>query len=129
MAARIPAVTRTRGRLETALVMRAMDYGLWTMDQRLLTTRGARRGAPLLSQSEREQRTPGGDGDVMLAADRVGDGAGRHHAADGHLPQQGAGPGVERVEVALAAAAEQEIGRRGQHPGVGDVGHLEVPLL
>ena len=35
---------------------------------------------------------------------------------------------IERVEVSIAAAAEQEIGIRGEDAGVGDIGHLEFPL-
>ena len=45
------------------------------------------------------------------------------------LPQQRAGARVERLEVAFASAREQQVRGRRQDAAVGDVGHLELPLL
>src|ERR671926_1095938 len=59
----------------------------------------------------------GGHGDVLLAVDAVGAGAGVVVAAALELPEQVAGLGVERVELAGGLAAEDEVAGGGQKRG------------
>ena len=50
------------------------------------------------------------------------------HRPEAALPQQRAGARVERLEIAFAAAGEQQIGRGRQDAAVGEVVHRERPL-
>ena len=84
---------------------------------------------PSVLEAEGDQRVARNHRDVLLAVDRVGDRPVDDLAAEARLPQHGAGARVERVEVAFAAAGEQQVGRRGQDAAVGDVELLELPLL
>ena len=63
----------------------------------------------LLAQPEHAQRQTRDRGHVLLAVDLVGDRAADDLPAEARLPQQRAGARVERLEVALAAAGEQQV--------------------
>src|ERR1700733_9543575 len=54
----------------------------------------------------------GGDGDVLLAADRVADRRCVHARAEVEVPQVLPGLRVDRVEPAVALAEEREVARR-----------------
>src|SRR5262245_16784941 len=79
-------------------------------------------------QSEYAQREPGDRRDVLLPVDVVGDRTVDNLRPEARLPDERSGLRVERVEIALAAAREQQIRRRRQNAAVGDVGHRKAPL-
>ncbi len=64
----------------------------------------------LFPQTECDQAVAGRDRDILLAANLVRDACGRCFASHGDLPQERAGSRVERVEIPLAAADEQQVG-------------------
>src|SRR5436309_4504781 len=82
----------------------------------------------LLPQREREEGAARIPRDVLPPADRVGDRSGLDLTADRKFPEQRTRTRVEREEVSFATAAEQQIRSSRQDAGVGEVGHLELPL-
>src|SRR2546423_213431 len=82
----------------------------------------------LIAERKREQRVSGVDGDVLSAVHGEAHRAAVDLPAERDLPQQGARPRVERVEIAFLAAAEQQIGCGGENARPGGVAHLELPL-
>src|SRR5687767_12256714 len=84
----------------------------------------------LLLQPESEQRAAYHDADVLLAVHRVAHWACSDRAPQIRLPEQFAVTGIKRKKLAVAAAAEQNIGGRGQNAGFGRRRGLSVvPLL
>src|SRR5438045_1082997 len=71
----------------------------------------------------------GGYGHVLLSIYLIGYGAGIHLAAQARFPKQGAGAGVQSVEITLASAREEQIAGRGEDSAVGGVRHQKLPLL
>src|SRR5688572_1221228 len=82
----------------------------------------------LLPEREDEHRVPGSNGDVLPAIRQVGDWTAGNLTSKLSLPQQLAVTRVESVEVALAAAAEQDIRRCRQNSCVRDIVHGECPF-
>src|SRR3954468_1306870 len=83
----------------------------------------------VVRKREDEHRTLAGADDILLAIDRVADGAARVRAAKVDVPQQLASGCVERDERAVHASAEDEVTRSREHARLGVVDHLEVPLF
>src|ERR1700690_173822 len=67
-----------------------------------------------------EQRMTRRDRDVLPAVELIGDRRRRDRTANRGLPKQVAVARIERVEEALAATGEQQVGRRRHDAAVGD---------
>src|SRR5262249_43655902 len=65
----------------------------------------------------------------LLSVDHLAKGGSIPLPAERTAPKQFSCASIQRIKVSLASAAEQKVGRRGQHPCISDVVHLEFPLL
>src|SRR4051812_17560813 len=83
----------------------------------------------LIAQSKHVKRAFRGDRHVLAAVGGERDWAIRDSATKIGRPQQLAGARVERKEMSLAAAAEQQIRSGREHTAFGVIDHLEIPFL
>jgi len=82
----------------------------------------------LLPQRKREQPVSGGDGHILAAIHCVADGAVGDLSAEHGFPEELAGARIERIEISLTAACEDQVRGSRQNAAVGDLRHLERPF-
>src|SRR6202041_2482962 len=76
-----------------------------------------------------EERIAGRNGHVLRAVNRIAHGPAIDLTAEPRPPEEAAGAGIEGEEIALLAAAEDQIRGGREYAGPRDVVHLEFPLL
>src|SRR5882724_11922281 len=82
-----------------------------------------------IGQGETVKRIAGGDGHILLAVHRIGNGRGRDRPTGAEVPQRLAALGVERDELALGRGGEDQPAAGGDNTGgIGDAYHRKFSL-